>query len=133
MKRTRKQDSSTYILQFGKATLTAGETLNLKSEFDNVKINGTKFVGKYFLLVHTKSCDCKLRFGVVCGRKFSKNAVYRNRARRLIKESFRLIKSQISESHIVFIPRKRMLGKKLQDIQTEMIFLLKKANLWIGQ
>ncbi len=130
MKIKKKHDSLTSILQFGKATLDSDKTLNLKSEFDNVKVNGTKYVGKYFLLVHTKAPDNRLRFGVVCGRKFNKNAVCRNRARRLIKESFRLIKSQICESHIVFIPRKRMIGKKLQDIQAEMIFLLKKAKLW---
>ncbi len=120
------------IIQYGKATLKSDNMLRLKSEFDFVRENGTKLVGKYFLLVYAKSPDDKLRIGVICGRKFSKKAVLRNRARRLIKESFRLPKAQIVDSHIIFIPRQRIMDKKLQEIQAEMIKLLVKAGIWIN-
>ena len=120
------------IIQYGKAELKSTEMLRLKSEFDFVKKNGIKYVGKYFLLVCAKASDNKLRIGIICGRKFNKKAVVRNRARRLIKESFRLIKAQIAVSHIIFIPRNRIMDRHLQDVQTEMIELLVKADIWIN-
>jgi ribonuclease P protein component len=119
------------IVQYKNATFKPTEMLRLKSEFDFVKKNGTKYVGKYFLLVYAKAFDNKRRIGIICGHKFSKKAVVRNRARRLIKEAFRLIKAQVAVSHIIFIPRKKIMSRHLQDVQTEMIKLLIKADIWI--
>ena len=127
-----RQNNNRNIIQYGNAAFKSNEMLRLKSEFDYVRLNGIKHVGKYFLLVNAKTSDGKLRIGIICGRKFSKKAVLRNRARRLIKESFRLIKNQISASHIIFIPRKRIMDRQLQDIQFEMIKLLVKAGIWIN-
>lgn len=125
-----QQNKHELIVQYGKAEFRHFEMLKLKSEFEFVRVNGKKFVGRYFLLVNSKSADEKLRIGIICGRKFCKKAVVRNRARRIIRESFRLIKQNIEVSHIIFIPRKRIIGKQLQDIQPEMIYLLEKAGLW---
>ncbi len=106
------------------------ERLKLKSEFDYVRQHGIKYVGRLFLLVIAKAPDQRLRLGVICGLKFDKRAVARNRARRLIKESFRHEKVQISPAYLIFIPRRRIIDKKLQDVQKEMRYLLKKADLW---
>jgi len=119
------------IIQYGNAKSKSGQMLRLKSEFDFVRENGIKYVGKYFLLVHSKAFAKRVRIGIICGRRFNKNAVTRNRARRLIKESFRLLKSQIAASDIIFIPRRRIMSKHLQDVQSEMIELLTKAGIWI--
>jgi len=113
----------------GKAGFKKGDTLSLKSEFDQVRKCGKKFVGRYILLVASPPADGKLRFGIICGRKYSKKAVLRNRARRLIKESFRLLKSRIRPTHCVFIARAAMSGQKMQVIQKDMKRLLKKAEL----
>jgi len=131
MVKNPRQNNKKTIVQYGNAAFKPAEMLRLKSEFDYVKKNGAKYVGKYFLLVYAKAFDKKLRIGIICGRKFSKKAVVRNRARRLIKESFRLIKAQIAASHIIFIPRKRIMDRHLQDVQIEMIELLIKAGIWI--
>ena len=53
------------IIQYGKATLKSADMLKLKSEFDFVRKNGVKVVGKYFLLVYSKTPDNKLRIGVI--------------------------------------------------------------------
>ena len=117
--------------QFGNARMEKGETICLKSEFDYIRNNGTKFVGRYILLVIAATPDDKLRYGVICGKKYSKKAVARNRARRLIKESYRLLKNGINKPvHFVFIARVAMKGKKMQDIQKEMLYLFKKAEIW---
>ena len=132
MAKKLRQKNKKDIIQYGNAVFNPAGMLRLKSEFDYVRVNGIKYVGKYFLLVNAKTSDEELRIGIICGRKFSKKAVVRNRARRLIKESFRLIKAQVSVSHIIFIPRKRIMDKHLQDVQTEMIKLLIRAGIWIA-
>jgi ribonuclease P protein component len=119
------------IIQYGDAAVRPGGMLRLKSEFNFVKKNGTKCIGNNFMLVYAKATDWKLRIGIICGHKFSKKAVTRNRARRLIKESFRLIKARVAVSHIIFIPRKKIMNKHLQDVQPEMIELLNEAGIWM--
>jgi ribonuclease P protein component len=112
-----------------KKTISKDNKLRLKSEFDYVRRDGVKYVGKYMLLVSAPSIDGKLRCGVICGKKYSNLAVKRNRARRLLWESFRLVKDQIKTAHLVMIPRWRMVSAKRQEIQQEMMFLAKKAGL----
>jgi len=73
------------------------------------------------------------RFGVICGKRFSGSSVVRNRARRLLRESFRLIKTKVRSCHVLFIGRRALLGRSLQETQKEMIYLFKKAGLWIEE
>lgn len=80
------------------------------------------------ILVIAVPPDETLRLGVVCGRKYSNKAVDRNRARRLVWESFRLIKTEIEPCHMVVIPRKAIAETKQQQVQKEMEYLLKKAS-----
>ena len=117
-------------IQYGRADLQKDDRLRLKAEFAFVRKNGKKFVGEYFILVYAKDAVDTLRYGVICSRKFSKKAVVRNRARRLFRESYRLIKNQVENAHLIFIPRQRIKGQRLQEVQEEMIKLLKKAGLW---
>ena len=69
------------------------------------------------------------RYGVVCGRKFDKRAVVRNRARRLLKESVRLLKPRIKPCRMVLIPRKMILDVKQPVVQEEIKKLLIRAGL----
>jgi ribonuclease P protein component len=117
-------------VQYGRAGLHKNDRLRLKTEFAYVRKNGKKLVSEYFILIYAKDVDDQLKYGVICSRKFSKNAVIRNRARRLFRESFRLIKNQISNAHLILIPRQRIKRQRLQEVQKEMIVLLKKAGLW---
>lgn len=114
-----------------KKSLKKADKLTLKSDFAYVRENGRKYVGRLFLLVVTAGApDDKLRCGVICGRKFSKKAVVRNRARRLLWESFRYLKSNIKPVHMVLITRSWIKDKKQQDVQKEMELLLKKARVY---
>ena len=122
------------LIQYGVAKLKHEEFFKLKSEFDFVKQNGLKFVSENFIMLYTSSYpDGNRRIGIICGRKFDKRAVIRNRVRRLFKESFRLIKNQVIPSYVLFIPRKRKGTElcKAQDIQHEMIKAFQKTTLWI--
>jgi ribonuclease P protein component len=117
-------------LQIGNAKLMPGEMLRLKSEFNYVREHGEKFVGRYMLLIPSPSADDQLRFGIICGKKYSKKAVLRNRARRLLKESFRLLKGGLIPRHCLLIARQSMLGISLQNAQEDMMKLLGKAGMW---
>lgn len=85
-----------------------------------------KQVGRMMVLVTVPGET--LKCGVVCGRKFSKKAVVRNRMRRLVMESFRLLKAGIAPCHLVIIPRVAMNGAMQPMVQKEMCYLLKKAG-----
>jgi len=119
-------------LQFGRATLRSNERLQLESEFKHVFDSGKKLAGQYIVLVIGSAPDGELRFGVVCSRKYSTRAVIRNRARRLMRESFRLLKANVRPAHLVFMARQRLKGRALQEVQSEMLDLLRRADLWIG-
>jgi ribonuclease P protein component len=116
-------------LQFGKATLERNDTLGLKSEFDYVRRSGKKYVGRRMLLVVAPTPDGDLRFGIICGKKYSKKAVLRNRARRLLKESFRLLKNRVTPVHCLFITRMSMMNLGLKEVQKEMLWLLDKSGI----
>ena len=123
-------------LQFGKATLGKEDRLSLESEFAYVRNTGKEFAGRLMLMV-VSAVPCAActssRFGVICGRKFSKRAVDRNRARRLLRESFRLVKSKVKPCHILLIARRGIFGKCLHEVQKEMIYLMKKSEIWIQE
>ena len=112
-----------------KKSLTSSDKLRLGSEFAYMREHGKKYVGRYLLLVVAPSTDNSLRCGVVCGKKYSSKAVTRNRARRLLLESFRLLKQRIQVAHLVMIPRKFIMTAKQQAVQTDLQALLDKANI----
>ena len=115
-----------------KKSLKSKDKLKLKSEFDYLREHGVKLVGRNFLLVYAEPTDGKTRWGVICSRKFDKRAVVRNRARRLLFESYRLLKHRIKPCHVVLIPRRRILEKKQQAVEKEMKYLLRKAGLLLN-
>ncbi|UDQ98120.1 ribonuclease P protein component [Lentisphaerae bacterium WC36] len=115
-------------MQSSKLSLKTKDKLLLKADFDYVRNHGIKFVAHNCLVVIADSPDKKLRCGVICGRKFDKRAVVRNRARRLLWESFRLLKPEIKACHLILIPRKRILQNKQKIVQRDIRYLLKKAQ-----
>ena len=119
-------------LQFGRAKLDRGAMMRLKSDFDHARRFGSKYVGRRMLLVAAPSPDGKPRFGVICGKKFSRKAVERNRARRLLKESYRLLAGVVTPAECLFIVRVAMKGAGLLEVQKEMIHLFRRAGLWEG-
>ena len=104
--------------------------LKLKSEFDAVKKNGRRVTTRYFTaLVSGWEFGISRKCGVICSRKFDKRAVRRNRARRLVRESFRLLQNEISPCGIVVIPRREILRAKMQDVKAVLAKALAKAGV----
>ena len=74
--------------------------------------------------------DQEPRCGVICSRKFDKRAVRRNRARRLLYEAFRLIRQELMPCRIIFIPRRAILDRKMQDVDRQLRNLFQRAGLF---
>jgi len=111
-----------------KNTVKPYNRLRLGSDFGYLRSNGIKYVGRMIILAVAEAPDDTLKCGVVCGRKFSKKAVIRNRMRRLAWESFRMLKTEIEPCHMVVIPRKMMTEAMQPQVQKEMKYLLRKAG-----
>jgi ribonuclease P protein component len=112
-----------------KKSLKSSDKLRLKSEFDYVRNKGFKHVAESLLLVAAPPPNGELRCGVICGKKYNKSAVKRNRARRLLWESFRLLKARISPNYLILIPRQRIAALKQPEVQKHLEKALRKANL----
>ena len=112
-----------------KRTLCKTDKIRFKSEFDQIRQNGEKLVGSSMLVVYAPAPDKRLRCGVICGKKYSLLAVKRNRARRLLWESFRLLRESIEIRHLLLIPRRRMEKADRRQVTRELAGLLARAGL----
>ena len=108
-------------------TISKNDKLTLKAQFDDVRLRGVRQAGP--AMVAAVAPFEHLECGVVCGRKFSLLAVRRNRARRLLWESFRLLKPRIKPCRIVLIPRRRIMDYSMQTTMTELAGLLEKHGV----
>lgn len=110
--------------------LLKSDKLTLKADFDAVRNSGRSAAGSLLVAAVAEPEHGSLQAGVVCGRKFCIKAVVRNRARRLVWESFRQLKDSIMPCRIVFIPRQRIKQAKCADVMREMEKLLKKLQVF---
>jgi len=114
----------------GSARFSRHEVLRKRLNFLYVKKNAEVFVGRYLILQVTPAGDNKTKIGIITTKRFHKNAVERNRAKRLLRGSFRLTKGGIARPvWIVAITRKKMRNVKLDPVLREVVDLLKKANV----
>jgi ribonuclease P protein component len=69
------------------------------------------------------------RLGVISTRKLG-NAVLRNRARRLLRESYRLHQQDLAQPvDLVLVARASIVGKRLAEVEKDLLTTLRKAGL----
>lgn len=100
------------------------------AEFQRVYRRGKSFVDSRMVLLVTKGPG-KTRVGFTAGKKMG-NSVQRNHARRLMRESYRLLAPQVSNHFmIVFVARAPMADARFQDVYRSMEKLLLKSGCMV--
>jgi ribonuclease P protein component len=117
-------------VQFGKADFPKAQHLLNLSDFNYVKQHGKKYLGKLLVVLIAENRSSVSKLGLICGKKFSKKANARNRAKRMMREAFRLSKARLKLCEILMIPRLSAIKVKTQELQTDFIQLLKEAGKW---
>jgi len=75
------------------------------------------------------AADSAPRLGVVTSARIG-NAVTRNRARRLLREAFRVHQHDLSQPvDLVLVARPSIAGKQFQDVEQDFLATLRKAGL----
>jgi len=106
------------------------KTVTLKKNYEFVRIykKGSFFPGKFIVIYVLKNRFGINRLGITANKKVGKS-VKRNRAKRLIRESYRFYEDFIpSGLDIVFVARAVDMEYGLSEILKEMKFLLKKVK-----
>jgi len=92
-----------------------------------------RFVGRLMVLLIREGPGASLRLGVAAG-KIIGGAVQRNRARRRLREAFRLNRHLLQgECDIVLLARSQLASASWQQVQAELIALADKAGLLVRE
>ena len=106
-------------------------SLTQNYEFRRVYGSGTPYYGRYIVLYKKNSKYPTVRLGITSTKKIGKACV-RNRARRLIFESFRLFFDALSSNaDIVIVAKPTIIGATFWDVKRETEKLLKKAGMLV--
>jgi len=109
------------------------EKLRFKTQFEQIRRDGIKGVAPGMVAVVAPSPENRLECGVICSKKYSLLAVVRNRARRLMWESFRMLKPGLSPCRILLIPRRKMQKYSRMEATAELAGILAELQVLAKQ
>jgi len=96
--------------------------LRKTAEFQRVFRFGERHVGRVLIVFRCRSNLPTPRIGLVVSRKVG-DAVRRNRAKRLLRESFRLSQFQLPKMDFIVIPRRGFFDRTFEEIRRELVYL----------
>ncbi|MDP7063199.1 MAG: ribonuclease P protein component [Planctomycetota bacterium] len=100
-----------------------------KKDYSRVYAHGVRARGHLILVIAAPSDNpLTARMGLSVGRKFNKSAVMRNRARRVMREAFRLERSRLAQLDLILIPIARDKPLKTAAVAAELRRLVKKLS-----
>ena len=101
------------------------------TKYKTVFDRGRSIKGRLLVAWLLASDDADRQAGVVVSKKSFHDAVDRNRAKRLLREAFRLLVKEGAmpeKTEWIFIGRTALKGKKCQDVKEEMLRLASRAS-----
>ena len=108
------------------------ERLRGREAFRRVYEQGAAYRGQYMILLVVQRPEFDCQVGFVTSRKVG-NAVKRNRARRLLRESYRRLRRAMTDrgrhAQLVFVARSTLPQATFRDAQCEMRRLMTSAGV----
>lgn len=99
-----------------------------RATFQNAYVSGNKRVGGHCVLFAAATEAGPCRLGVTATKKLG-NAVQRNRAKRLVREAFRRVRTQMPVGYdYVVVARHTIFGSSAAELQPELLRLAQKAT-----
>lgn len=87
--------------------------------------------GRSLVMWVTRGSDAGRRAGVVVSKRVFRRAVDRNRAKRLMREAFRLSRHLLApDVDVILIARGGIAGKKCQDVMLDLEAVCRRAKVW---
>lgn len=103
------------------------ERLKKNTDFKNVYKKGRSIADKYMVICFFRNNMNITRVGYTASKKVGKSVI-RNRARRLMKESFRNNSENVKVGYdIVFIARARIKDSEYNEVEKSLKRVIKKA------
>ncbi len=104
--------------------------LKKKKEFETVFKSGRSVKGQDFFLKYLGNGTDKIKVGFVVSKKVSKKAVERNRAKRRLREVFRIMDGEIKSGlSIVIVAYPSLKTRKFGELKQEIENVLRKGEL----
>ena len=125
----RTQKAVACLILDGGKTFPKRERLQRGFQFRHVYEQGRKVEGRLAVVYVLEAAPEERAVGVVTSRRIG-GAVVRNRARRLLREVYRLNKHKLKPNlQIVMVARTAINGKRLQEVETNVLQLLEAAGV----
>ncbi|SHK00563.1 ribonuclease P protein component [Paramaledivibacter caminithermalis] len=110
--------------------MTEIKRIKKNEDFKRVYKRGKSIPDKYIVIYFLKRDNSVTRVGFTASKKVGKSVI-RNRARRLMKESFRNNNDNIKNGYdIVFIARVSIKDASYKDVEKSIIRAMKKARIY---
>jgi len=114
-------------------SLSKQQRLVRSALFSETFSQNRRWVGRYMVLWLRTGEGAALRLGVVTSKKVHLRANKRNRARRRLREAYRILRPYLSgDFDVILVGRRSILNAAWTDILTELIKLAQKAGLMSG-
>jgi ribonuclease P protein component len=102
-----------------------------KSNFQNVFAIGKSYLSRHVVIYIVK--DRPIKYGIIASKKVG-NAIRRNRAKRLLRETIRLNQDRLRvDCQMIFIARAAINDASLREVEKSVLYIWRKAGIFNGK
>lgn len=110
-------------------SLSRKQRLSLAADFQEA-FTGEAFAGRFLVLRLRRGPAAALRLGVIAGKRALNRSVDRTRAKRLLREAYRLNRARLAGAcDVVLIARSMIRGATRQDVEEDFLKQARRAGL----